>query len=294
MWSLDQYPSQRRMFTLLEVLIGMFLAIILLSTLSYFYQQVELMNSEAEQVQKESFQLRYVENRLAKILPQTLSEREAKKHFHFYTSHADGLLKSPSLLFVYYNGVNLESPFANDVLGRLYLDEQNKQLCIATWPSPRRWKLNETPPMAKEVLLNNVESLSFEFYVAPDRDRSKVIDRKLTPAERKREEQEEKLKAQKDQQSKTSKKPDVKPPNPDQKSESEKQVENPSAEEGLVQQEVRQPKGPWSPEWSHEYEHLPAMVKIHLKQQVKDRIEEITFAFPLPCSQKVIVYEEKS
>lgn len=295
---LHSKPLVKRYFTLLEVLIGMTLAIVLLSTLSYFYQQVEWLNTEAERAQKESFQMRYVENRLAKIMPQTFSEREMKKYFYFYTSQAEGLLKSPSLLFTYYNGVKLDSPFSNEVLGRLYLDEQKKQLCMATWPSPKRWKLGEAPPMSKEVLMENVESLAFEFYVAPDRDRSKVIDKKSTAADRKKEEQEDKSKDQKDPKVKPGEKSTSRERAADQFKKIQDQAQtkedsNPAAaEQELIQEEQLQPKGPWSLEWSHDYHYLPAMIKIRIKRQLKDKLEEITFAFPFSYSQKVIVYEE--
>jgi hypothetical protein len=279
-----------RCFTLLELLIGMGLAVMLLSTLSYFYLQVEMLNTEAERTQKESFELRHVENRLAKILPYTLSERELKKHFYFFTSQGEGMFKNPSLLFTFYNGVKLSSPFANDVLGRLYLDDEKKQLCLATWPSPKRWENGVTPPMAKEVLLDDVESLSFQFYVAPKRDRSKVVEQKKTAQERQGEEAErrtQELRDQRDQRKKNLGKQQQPAPTPVTETNPVETLGGSGSEEA-----EHEPQGPWSSEWRHDYHHLPAIIRVHVTRKVQDKTRLITFAFPLSYSQKVIVYEE--
>ena len=287
-----------RCFTLLELLIGMGLAVMLLSTLSYFYLQVEMLNTEAERTQKESFELRHVENRLAKILPYTLSERELKKHFYFFTSQGEGMFKNPSLLFTFYNGVKLSSPFANDVLGRLYLDDEKKQLCLATWPSPKRWETGTTPPMAMEVLLDDVESLSFQFYVAPKKDRSKVVEQKKTAQERQREEADRRTQELREQRAQntggqrggrrggTGQATANPNPNP--------APENDPVEISAVGSEEaeHEPQGPWSSEWRHDYHHLPAIIRVHVTRKVQDKTRLITFAFPLSYSQKVIIYEE--
>lgn len=281
-------------FTLLELLIGMGLAVLLLSTLSYFYLQVEMLNTEAERTQKESFELRHVENRLAKILPYTLSERELKKHFFFYTSQAEGLLRTPSLLFTFYNGVKLSSPFANDVLGRLYLDEEKKQLCLAIWPAPKRWENGIMPPMAKEILLDNVESLSFQFYVAPKKDRSKILEQKKTAQEKQREEGERKIREAREKHiaaaaARRGKPSPIKEPAPASTPTTETMKQE---TQGLGEESEHEPRGPWATEWQHDYHHLPAMIKIHIIRKIQEKERSITFAFPLSYSQKVIVYEE--
>lgn len=280
-----------RCFTLLEVLIGMGLAMILLSTLTYFYQQVEWMNTEAERTQKENFQLRYAENRLSRIFPNTHSERTEKKHFYFFTSNAEGMLKTPSLVFMFNNKVKLCSSFSSDVLGRLYLDEQKKQLCLALWPSPRRWE-SGVPPMTKEVLLDNVETLSFEFYVAPKRDRSKVETKKKIVSNKTPEDTGRSQEEQNQTGGGTGKKPPKRgaPPQATPKLTAESAQEALGADEESA---LEPPIGPkWVSEWLHDYHHLPALIKVCVTRKVQDTVKTIVFAFPLSHSQKVIVYEE--
>lgn len=161
--------KKRHYLTLVEVLISLALTMLLLSTLTYFYQDVSKMNAEYEKLRKEGFQQTYVENRLANILPKAVSPTDKKKDFSFFTSgDANGFLKmgQPSLVFTFDSGVELDKSFANHVVGRLFLNREN-QLILATWPSPKRWDAVKLPPMKKEVLMEQVDSIHFEFYVPP-------------------------------------------------------------------------------------------------------------------------------
>jgi len=167
--------ASRRHMTLLEVMIAMGLAVMVLTTLTYFYSDIDSLNREMERIQKESFHNLYVENRLSMILPRAVSERDSKKDFYFFTSTTPGgffKAGSTNLVFTFDNGVMLDKDFSNHVLARLYLDPQNR-LCLATWPSPKRWNPVGLTSMKKEVLLENVEQLQFSFYVPPEKDRSK-------------------------------------------------------------------------------------------------------------------------
>jgi len=152
----------------------MSLSVIILTTLTYFYRDVDTMNREMDRHQKESFQKLFVENRLASILPKALSEKnKVKKDFYFFTNSAFGeFLKSgnPHLIFSFDNGNMLDKDFSNHVIGMLYLDTLNR-LCIAVWPVPKRWPQIGLPPLKKEILLENVEQLKFSFYIPPEKDR---------------------------------------------------------------------------------------------------------------------------
>lgn len=157
--------------TLLELMISLALTTILLSTLSYFYQQVVYMNAEADKEQNRSFQKLYIENRLLNIFSKTVSSTDKSNDFHFFTGFdPGGLFKqgSPNLIFTFDNGVQLDKQMSYHVIGRLFLDKDNN-LVLAKWPVQKRWKENETPPMAKEVILENVETLSFYFFVPPEK-----------------------------------------------------------------------------------------------------------------------------
>lgn len=161
--------KRRQQLTLIEVLISLALTMLLLSTLTYFYQDIMKMNVEYEKLRKEGFQFTYVENRLSNILPKAVSPTDKKKDFAFFTSgDANGFLKmgQPSLIFAFDSGVEVDKNFANHVVGRLFVNKDN-QLILATWPSPKRWESIKQPPMKKEILMDQVDSLHFEFYVPP-------------------------------------------------------------------------------------------------------------------------------
>jgi len=162
------YHLQTRSLSLIEVLISMVLVSILMTTLMGMYAQFEWMHVEVEQARRESFELRYVQGRLAEVLPKAISSANSdhKKDFYFYTSQEEsGQLRAPSLVFAYDNGIDLDPLFSNHVLGRLFLEQvgNRKQLVLTTWPIPR-CELSEQPPMHKEVLLDDVTDLSFSFF----------------------------------------------------------------------------------------------------------------------------------
>lgn len=239
-------------FTLLEVIISMALMVILLGTLLYFYQEVNTIGINIDQVQAESFQKRFLEKRLTDIISKSVSEKDEKKDFVFFTAPDEyGISKpgSQSLIFTFDNGANLDKVFSNHVLGRLYVD-LNDRLMLAYWPSPKIWYGNDNPPMKKEILQEGVDSLKFDFFVPPDRK---------DPAAKKNEK---------------------KPAPSKQKNEPE---EPPAVEPD--------PKGGWRPDtWSQNFQQLPAMVRITLK--LKGSEKPIVFAVPLINVQKQVIYNE--
>jgi type II secretory pathway pseudopilin PulG len=241
------YSVKKRSMTLIELVISMGLIILLLTTLTYFYGQVGKLSIQAEAAQKGNFELRYLEGRLQKTLPNALGETDVSESpFTFFTSNdLGGLLaeNTPSLVFIFQNGVSLNPQLANHVLARLYLDKQ-KRLCLAKWPSPDRWDQTKSLKAHQEILMENVESLSFSFYVVPERNRTII----------------------------------------------EKTAKKSARPEALVEPEN---KGEWIHEWKKEYAHLPAMMKVLIKYLIpgKDEAEELVFAFVLPNSQKLVVYE---
>lgn len=178
---------QRRPFTLIEALLSLGLTAVLMTLLSYFYLQFSQIDSLEERAVRNLYQLSYVENRLATVLPRAVAENTAKKDFLFFTcmDSGGGLFKegTMSLIFAYDNGICLDKLFSNHVLGRLFVDRQGN-LVLATWPSPVRWKEGRLPPVKKEYLLDNVEGLKLSFYVAPEVDRSKVA--KVSPKTKER------------------------------------------------------------------------------------------------------------
>lgn len=251
----------RRMhMTLMELIIGIALASLLLMILTFFYQQMNQLNIISNQFEKEAFQQLYIETRLTEVLPETFPYKISGKICFFTTGSEGGLLTpgSSSLIFAYKTGVNLDRATAVNALGRLFLDKQHR-LCLGSWDIPKANSL-ENPKMRQEILLEGVETLQFEFYVAPQKDRSIVKGETANPN-----------------------------PNP-----------NPnSGEESAAKANSIEEKGPpggnqWVNEWRSEYSYLPFMMKMKIKRLPSVGAagpSEIIFAFPLPRSDKVIVYE---
>jgi len=179
---------RRSFLTLLEVLIAMSLTVIVLIVLNYFYRDLSQIDFAMDKTYRQTFQLRYLENRLADIFPKTLSPKQAKKDYFFFSGNDGNAGMKPgstNLVFLFDNGVVLDKNFANFVLARLYLDRENK-LTLAIWPAPERWEANVAPPIKKEILLENVDSLSFEFFIPPEKNRKaseKLPDTKQVVAE---------------------------------------------------------------------------------------------------------------
>lgn len=165
-------------FTLIEVIIAMSLTAVILTTLTYFYMQIQEINTKAEKSLQNVYQIAYLQNRLAAVLPKAIAENNAKNDFLFFTTdnaNSDTIKQgTSSLIFTYDNGTDMNKSLSNNVVGRLFLDN-NKRLILATWPSYIRWKEGTNPTMKKEVLLENVDDLSFSFFVANNVDRGKVV-----------------------------------------------------------------------------------------------------------------------
>lgn len=160
----------KRHVSLLEVLIAMVLTILVLTTLLFFYQQISVISIDIDKVKAEHFQLRYVENRLSAILPRTINEKDKKSDFVFFSFNDEGtgMNGTQNLIFTFDNDVSRDSAFSNHVIGRLYVDKDGF-LTLAYWPSPKRHEKGSPIPMKKEVLLEGVESLDFEFFIPPEK-----------------------------------------------------------------------------------------------------------------------------
>jgi Prokaryotic N-terminal methylation motif len=170
---------KKRCFTLLETVVAMALLSLLISFLLGFYSELESMHSELVKERRENFRLLYVQHRLKNVLSQATRRTRNEK----------ALLDSRYLLF--FMGKDGSSAFrdgglvSQDVLGRLYLDNHGR-FCLATWPEPSKWLQEghqlEFSPVIREVLLENVESLAFEFYMPPDKSQDNAIETKMVSA----------------------------------------------------------------------------------------------------------------
>lgn len=157
---------KKRHISLVEVMIALVLTIGILMTLTFFYYHVTKIEIEADRTEANNFKMRYIETRLGSII--TRAVPKSRSDFLFFSIRDEGVTKpgSQSLIFIFDNAVSLDKAFANHILARIYLDGDGNMMA-AYWPSPKRWKENEKLPIKKEVLLQGVENLTFEFYIAP-------------------------------------------------------------------------------------------------------------------------------
>jgi hypothetical protein len=129
------------------------------------------INRKMDQVENNAFKMLYVENRLMHVLPKIAPSSDNDIEFFFFSeSDVSGVIKagSQSLVFTFDNGVKLDKQMSCYVIGRLYLDLTGRFI-LATWPVPKRWSDIESVPMKKEILMENIDSLEFRFFVPPER-----------------------------------------------------------------------------------------------------------------------------
>lgn len=289
---------KRHYMTLLELLVGMALTMLLLTTITFFYQEIDHLNTNSERMQKQTFQLEYLENRLSTVIPKILSGTTNNPPIFFTSNDLNGLLaaNSPSLVFTYETGADLDDKRAVDALGRLFLDKQNR-LSLATWPDPDDWEESNLPSGHLEVLLENVEAITFSFYVAPDRDRSLVDLKKKNQDLIKKPEPQPKVPEKKTENKKKEwlkKAGPAKESDPEEKKKEEEPAKEPEPKEQAADMENAEPepKGQWISEWKREFKQIPSMLKIQILQRNKEGEEvKSVFAFPLLKSKNVIVYE---
>ncbi|GAB4238112.1 MAG: hypothetical protein Tsb0021_17900 [Chlamydiales bacterium] len=166
-------PSRRRSrrpITLIEVVIALILMSSLMTVILGFYFYVENTQQEITESRRETFRHIYMQYSLGNRLQQS-TLKEEKETYWFYTSTDNNF---PSLIFVYDNGVDGNPLFSNLLLAKLFVN-QEKQLCLYSWPLPKV-NFEESPPVRKEILMDHIEKLTFSFYQPPRRDAS---DRKL-------------------------------------------------------------------------------------------------------------------
>jgi hypothetical protein len=158
--------QRKHHMTLLEVLVSMSLLVVLLGLVFGFFLELNKINNVMEKEQAHSFRQRYVEMRLAHLFSNVISHTDNtdKKYSYFFTNPPKGeASKSNSLVLSYWNGVRLDPSFSGNVIGRLYIDSKN-QLCLAVWPLYSKDPVSE---MHKEVLMENVEGMRFQFFAYP-------------------------------------------------------------------------------------------------------------------------------
>lgn len=157
------YRKERRQHaTLLEVLIALSLTTLLVSLLFFSYRQTTKTLGETQDLLWQTEEQYGLRKRLDTVLPEILPVDEKTP---FYTETINDF---PSLVFAYNNGVDSEHEYSGDVIGRLYIDQENR-LILATWPAPGRWRI-QPPPYRTVTLLSEVDHLEIRCFEPPDFD----------------------------------------------------------------------------------------------------------------------------
>lgn len=247
-----------RHMTMLEVLIGMTLTAVLLTILTFFYQQITWLNAESDKQELESFRAKYLESRLSYVFPNILPPKKDGSSVFFVATDQNQALKqgSPSLVFTFDNGICLDKIFSNGVLGRLFVNNKD-QLILAKWPAPVRWVEGQLPPMKKEVLMDNVARIDFRFFTPPEKDRSRLD------------------KFNKEAQTNV---------NPVKKNDEISPPEQPL---------IATQNSDMTIEWNDKNK-LPPLLWLDVYQKIdKDKDKKMTFVFPLIKSKEVILYDNQ-
>lgn len=162
--------KEKRHVMLLELLIALAITAILLSTLLFFYRQITLSNGEWEKKESKEFSLRYVEERLTRVLSNSATQKGNKKKSIVFHSLEDlegvSWHGTAALIFCFDNGITRDKELSNETLALLFVDK-HQQLTLALWPAPSRWENGAVPPMEqREILLSGVDGLDFSFFSA--------------------------------------------------------------------------------------------------------------------------------
>jgi type II secretory pathway pseudopilin PulG len=154
--------NKLKSFSLVEVLVSLILFAIVLTSLFSLYKHNSLYLKELVKARKEAEVLHIAQTRLQQVFLNL--NYTNPKHDKFYTSQQlSSIVKnSKSLVFTFDNGVDSNKYFSNDVLGKLFVDDQNR-LCLVYWPSLIKFP-NQDTNMRKEVLLENIEAFEMEFW----------------------------------------------------------------------------------------------------------------------------------
>lgn len=163
---------RKQFFTLIEVIISLGLTLMILTVLLGAYFQAEKSSVLWQNREKETFPERYLQHRLAEVF-QTIGKVDQTETFFFTLDHGPFTLPgTPSLVFTYNNGTVMDPALSGQVLGRLYVNK-DRDLSLVTFTDRESWIQDLLPPLHREVLLKDVQSLQFEFFqIAPDKEAS--------------------------------------------------------------------------------------------------------------------------
>jgi hypothetical protein len=144
----------------------------LLTIVLSLYRHISVTNNLLEQQEREQFTVRYLEERLFYIISRASTQKGNGKIAETFYSLENSALpigsRQPALLFCFDNGITRSKELSNNTIGLLFVDDNNA-LTMAYWPAKNRWDKGSVPPMShKEILLTDVTSLQFQFFVGDE------------------------------------------------------------------------------------------------------------------------------
>jgi hypothetical protein len=137
---------------------------VLITAIFTFWQYTISFQNEVDKMRRNNFRFLTVQQRLERVFSH-IQGGENKQKPVFFTSK-DQEVSGQGLVFVFDNDVDGQYQFANNVLGRLYVDHQGR-LSLVIWPTLERFS-GPHAPMRKEILLEGVRDISFEMYRPKD------------------------------------------------------------------------------------------------------------------------------
>ncbi len=143
--------KRRYAFTLLEVVISLWILGMLLTFVFNLFTKTQVSKNQIRALQESVLQTSLFQNRMTQLFSQCKQGEEEGAFQLLKESNTLG----PSLCFAIENAIDPQPQFCDDLHCHLYLGT-DQRLYLTTWKE-------ETMPRS-EILLESVETLSFQFY----------------------------------------------------------------------------------------------------------------------------------
>ena len=154
------YRWKKRTITLVEMLITLALTAVLLTVALGLYAQSTQLQQQAAHLRNRNFEALYLQSRLAKLFSDLVIQRNQKEYWFYTDDH--------HFYFAFDNGMDKNPLFGDILIGELSIDE-NGGFSLTTWPDPYRTQ-ESSAPIRREILLDHVETVSYQFYRPPRRE----------------------------------------------------------------------------------------------------------------------------
>lgn len=157
--------KSKKHFTLLEVIISLFLISIILSVLFGFFSKITKIEKNIEDLKNKVYERNEVYLTLNNILT-SLCFNEDNSIYTMYEKNNKYL----SLFFTYDAGVDPSPYFSNIISGKIFIDEKNN-LVLETYPNDKKIEPRE------ETIFKNIKSIEYKFLSKNLSDQTHVLEK---------------------------------------------------------------------------------------------------------------------